>query len=167
MARVKKTFSLKKLGRKIDTVIITGLNTMVNHLNNEIQQNLEAGKDIDNKTYKPLKPKTESMRANKQGYYGKVSGSGGILNWSGNMRKTKKTPAKPGPMPVAKIEMVGMRKGKHYGAFHNQGGKNLPKREWFGMTKSMKPGGKELNKITKNIIAPPSNPQPSQLGLPA
>ena len=68
------------------------------------------------------------------------------MNYTGRMRKTKKTPAKPGPAPVAKLEMVGKRKGVHYGAYHNKGGKNLPKREWFGMTKSMKPGGSELDK---------------------
>ena len=46
--------------------------------------------------------------------------------------------------------MVGKRKGIHYGAYHNEGAKRnrggtLPQRKWFGMTKSMKPGGKERN----------------------
>ena len=67
------------------------------------------------------------------------------------MKKTTKTLAKPGPAPVAKIEMVGKRKGVHYGAFHNEGassrsrGGNLPQRKWFGLTKSMEPGGKARN----------------------
>ena len=67
------------------------------------------------------------------------------MNYTGRMRKTKKTPAKPGPAPVATLEMVGKRKGVHYGAFHNEGGPNLPQRKWFGLTKSMEPGGKARN----------------------
>jgi len=118
---------------------------MMNHLNKEIQQHLESGKDIDGKTYKKLSDSTQKQRDNKWGYY-KKSGGGGTLNWSGTMRKTKKTLAKPGPAPVATLEMVGKRKGKHYGAFHNEGGPNLPQRKWFGITKSMKPGGSELDK---------------------
>ena len=149
MAKVKTTFSLAKLGRKIDKTIVTGLNTMMNHLNKEIQEHLEAGKDIHGKPYESLSEVTQNMRDNKMGYYSK-GGGGGTLNWSGNMRKTKKTPAVPGAVPTAKIEMVGKRKGQHYGAYHNEGASrksgNLPQREWFGMTKSMKPGGKELNK---------------------
>ena len=151
MAKVKKTFSLGKLASKIDKTIIVGLNTMMNHLNKEIQENLESGKDINDNPYESLSPSTEDARSQGKGYYGKVSGSGGILNWSGNMRKTKKTPAKPGPMPVAKIEMVGMRKGKHYGAYHNKGGGNLPQRKWFGMPKSMKPGGPAYTKAMKIV----------------
>ena len=123
---------------------------MMNHLNKEIQENLEKQKDINGHPYEDLSESTGTQRINKEGYY-KQAGGGGILNYTGRMRKTKKTPAKPGPVVVAKIEMVGKRKGKHYGAYHNQGAKRnrggtLPKREWFGMTKSMKPGGNELDK---------------------
>ncbi len=144
MAKVRATFNLAKLSKKIDIRIATGLNIAMNHLNKEIQENLEAGKDINDNTYDTLSPSTQKQRDNNWGYY-KKSGSGGTLNWSGTMRKTKKTPAKPGH-PVAKLEMVGTRKGKHYGAYHNKGGPNLPKREWFGMTKSMKPGGSQIKK---------------------
>ena len=148
MAKVKATFNLGKLSRKLEKTVVTGLNTMMNHLNKEIQQKLESGVDINDSTYEKLAPSTVRQRENKTGYYGRVAkkGSGGTLDWSGTMRKTKKTPAKPGPAPVAKLEMVGKRKGEHYGAYHNKGGGNLPKREWFGMTKSMKPGGSELDK---------------------
>ena len=145
MAKVTKTFSLGKLAKKLDTTIVDGLNQLIVRLNKSIQQNLESGKDINNTTYKSLSPVTQDMRDNKKGYYGKEDKKdGGILNWSGNMKGTTGTKAKPGPEAVAKIEMTGKRKGVHYGAFHNQGGGKLPKREWFGMTKDMKPGGKEL-----------------------
>ena len=143
MAKVTKTFSLGKLAKQLDTTIVTGLNQLIVRLNKSIQQNLESGKDINNTTYKSLSPVTQDMRDNRQGYYSK-GGGGGTLNWSGTMRKTKVTKAKPGPEAVAKIEMTGKRKGVHYGAYHNQGGGKLPKREWFGITKDMKPGGKEL-----------------------
>ena len=144
MAKVRATFSLGKLSRKLEKTVVTGLNTMMNHLNKEIQENLEKQKDINGHPYEDLSESTGTQRINKDGYY-KQAGGGGILNYTGRMRKTKKTPAKPGPAPVATLEMVGKRKGVHYGAFHNEGGKNLPKREWFGMTKSMKPGGKARN----------------------
>ena len=143
MAKVTKTFSLGKLAKKLDTTIVDGLNQLIVRLNKSIQQNLESQKDIRGNPYKDLSESTGSQRIAKQGYY-KQSGGGGILNYTGNMKKTTVTKAKPGPEAVAKIEMTGKRKGVHYGAYHNQGGGKLPKREWFGITKDMKPGGKEL-----------------------
>ena len=157
MAKVRATFSLGKLSRKLEKTIATGLNTMMNHLNKEIQENLEKQKDINGHPYEDLSESTGTQRINKEGYY-KQAGGGGILNYTGRMRKTKKTPAKPGPAPVATLEMVGKRKGVHYGAFHNEGassrsrGGNLPQRKWFGLTKSMEPDGK-ARKTAMGIIS--------------
>ena len=143
---VKTTFSLAKLARKLDADVAMGLNMMIKRLNVEIQRNTEAGIDVKGKSFKTLSNSTQKQRDNKWGYY-KKAGGGGTLNWSGNMKKTKVNLSKPGPMPTASIVMTGKvkkgkSKGKHYGVYHNEGGKNLPKRKWFGMTKSMEPGGK-------------------------
>ena len=73
------------------------------------------------------------------------------------MKRTKVTQAKPTAVPTARIEMTGKlkkgkNKGEHYGAFHNTGGGKLPKRKWFGMTKSMEPGGTIHTKAMSLIL---------------
>ena len=65
MAKVRTTFDLGKLSRKLEKTVVAGLNTMVNHLNKEIQQKVESGVDINDKTYKKLSPSTEKQRNNK------------------------------------------------------------------------------------------------------
>ena len=67
------------------------------------------------------------------------------------MRKTKKTPATKSKKQFT-IAMAGKsKKGAYYGAYHNTGfvqtnpkqwfhGSKVPKREWFGIPKSMFPG---------------------------
>ena len=67
------------------------------------------------------------------------------------MRKTKKIPATKSKKQFT-IEMAGeSKKGRYYGAYHNTGfvqtnpkqwfhGSKVPKREWFGIPKSMFPG---------------------------
>ena len=56
MAKVKATFNLGKLSRKLEKTVVTGLNTMMNHLNKEIQQKLDSGVDINDSTYEKLAP---------------------------------------------------------------------------------------------------------------
>tara|TARA_Y100000593_G_scaffold95130_1_gene200432 strand:+ start:9056 stop:9583 length:528 start_codon:yes stop_codon:yes gene_type:complete len=157
--RFKKTFSFKKLANKLENIIINDLNSVGNWLNKSIQDGIIAGKDIDGKPFRALEETTGSMRIAKQGYY-KKSGGGGILDYSGNMKKTKKIPAKTGNLRFI-LEMVGKNKaGKVYGAFHNTGfnqdnpkqwfyGSKVEKRKWFGITKKMYPGGSDYKKATK------------------
>ena len=137
--RMRSTFNFKKLANKLDSIIIADLNTVGNHINKAIQDGIDSGKDIHDKSFKKLKPVTIELGGKKP------------LNRTGNMRKTKKIPATRSKKQFI-IEMSGKsKKGAYYGAYHNTGfdqtnpkqwfsGSHVPQREWFGIPKSMFPG---------------------------
>ena len=143
--RMKSTFSFKKLANKLDSIIVADLNAVGNHINKAIQDGIDSGKDIKGKSFKRLEPVTVELGGKKP------------LNRTGNMRKTKKTPATPNNHRFI-IEMVGKsKKGAYYGAYHNTGFTQtnpkqwfhlaeVKKREWFGIPKSMYPGKAEYKK---------------------
>jgi len=157
--KMKANFSAKKLARKLDQLMVDGLNVMGRNINLEIRQNTAAGKDIHGDSFKPLSDSSKSERA-------RLNFSGPPLNRSGNMAETTKDPATVSN-PTYTIEMVGesKRTGKIYGAYHNQGftnssksrfpGTKVPKREWFGIPKNMEPGEpgyeRAMIEITKRI----------------
>ena len=136
---MKSTFSFKKLANKLESIIINDLNTVGSHINKAIQDGIDSGKDIKGNSFKPLEPITVALGGKKP------------LNRTGNMRKTKKTPATKSKKQFT-IEMAGKsKKGDYYGAYHNTGfeqtnpkqwfhGSKVPQREWFGIPKSMFPG---------------------------
>tara|TARA_Y100000310_G_C20311223_1_gene636328 strand:+ start:165 stop:653 length:489 start_codon:yes stop_codon:yes gene_type:complete len=137
--RVKSTFNFKKLAKKLDNIIVADLNAVGNHINKAIQDGIDSGTDIKGKSFKRLEPITVALGGKKP------------LNRTGNMRKTKKIPATASKKQFT-IEMSGKsKKGAYYGAYHNTGfvqtnpkqwfhGSEVPKREWFGIPKSMFPG---------------------------
>ena len=148
--RIKKTFSFKKLAKRLNPLVISNINVMGNRINKAIQDGIESGTDIRGNAFEKLHPPPTALGGKKP------------LKRTGNMRKTKKTPATISN-PQFTIEMVGKSKrtGKVYGAYHNTGYTNSPeawfpgakveKREWFGIAKSMKPGGSELKKTFLQI----------------
>ena len=137
--RIRKTFSFKKLANKLDKIIVDDLNAVGNHINKAIQDGIDSGKDIKDGSFKSLEPITVALGGKKP------------LDRTGKMRKTKKIPATRAKKQFI-IEMAGKsKKGRYYGAFHNTGfkqtnkkqwfyGSKVPKREWFGIPKSMFPG---------------------------
>ena len=143
--RIKSTFNFKKFANKLDSIIVADLNAVGNHINKAIQDGIDSGKDINGKGFEPLRPSTKAFGGNKP------------LDRTGNMRKTKKIPATRAKKSFT-IEMSGKsKKGRYYGAYHNTGytivenkftkafmpnaiGAKVPKREWFGIPKSMFPG---------------------------
>ena len=137
--RMKSTFSFKKFANKLDSIIVADLNTVGNHINKAIQDGIDSGTDIKGKSFKALESITKEI------------GGKNPLNRRGNMRKTKKIPATRSKKQFT-IEMSGKsKKGAYYGAYHNTGfvqtnpkqwfhGSKVPKREWFGIPKSMFPG---------------------------
>ena len=137
--KIKQTFSFKKLANKLEKIIVQDLNTVGNHINKAIQDGIDSGKDINGSSFRPLEPITVALGGKKP------------LDRTGNMRKTKKIPATRAKKSFI-IEMAGKsKKGRYYGAYHNTGftqtnekqwfyGSKVPKREWFGIPKSMFPG---------------------------
>ena len=157
--KVKANFSAKKLAKKLDKLMVDGLNVMGRNINLEIRKNTAAGIDIHGDRFESLKDSTKAERA-------RLGFSGPPLNRTGNLSETTKKPATVSK-PEYIIEMVGKSKrtGKIYGAYHNQGftnspksrfpGTKVPKREWFGIPKNMEPGEpgyeRAMLEITKRI----------------
>ena len=143
--RMRSTFNFKKFANKLEGIIIADLNTVGSHINKAIQDGIDKGKDINDKSFKPLEPVTKALGGKRP------------LKRTGNMRKTKKTPATKSNRKFT-IAMAGKsKKGAYYGAYHNTGfeqtnpkqwfyGSKVPKREWFGIPKSMFPGESEYEK---------------------
>ena len=147
MAKVISTFDLGKLSRKLSELVDDGLDSMATRVNHSIQKGIDTGVDIENKPFEPLGPARSSVR-----------GPGAkILDDEGRMRKTTLIKASAsGGKHTAIIRMSGRRaKGKYVGTLHNEGytvtagrfkGSTVPKRNWFGIPKDMRAGGKEYKK---------------------
>ena len=139
------TFDFAKLKNKLKTIFKDEINVLGSGINNAIQQGIDAGKDIEGSSFASLKDSTI------------MTGGSKILERSGTMRSTQKFPAEENDLKV-EIKMTGKstRTGKFYGAYHNTGytnppgswypGKEVPKREWFGISKEMRIGGSEFEK---------------------
>ena len=159
--RARASFDTKRLANHLDSILVHHLNRMGRTLNDEIQNGLDIGLDIDGKRIEKLSRSTMKIRLREK------SGVKPLVK-PGTMRKTKLELATKSNLKFI-IRMVGKSKrtGKHYGAFHNQGYRNagppswfpgakVPKRKWFGITKSMKPGGTGFNKVmrlTKTMLS--------------
>ena len=138
-SRIKKTYSFKKLANKIEDIIVKDINALGNHINKTIQEGIDRGTDIKGKSFKKLEPITIALGGKK------------ILDRTGKMKRTQTYKATSNN-PKFIIEMQ-----TPYGAYHNTGftqtnpkqwfyGSKVPKREWFGIPKSMKPGGSDYKK---------------------
>ena len=137
--KARYTFSFKKLANKLESIIVADLNVKGNRINKAIQDGIDSGKDINGKAFTKLEPTTIALGGKKP------------LKRTGKMSKTKKIPAKKGSLKFTLIAPT------DYGAYHNTGfeqtnkkqwfyGSRVPKREWFGIPKSMHPGGSEYVK---------------------
>ena len=153
--KMTKNFSAKKLKKNLNKIIVDGLNVMGRNVNLEIQKNTAAGIDVHGNKFDSLEQSTKDER-DRLGF------SGPPLNRTGNMKQTSFTRATLAK-PIFTIEMTGKssRTGDVYGAYHNQGfvnsadsrfpGTKVPKREWFGISKNMQPGGPGYNRAMLEI----------------
>jgi len=151
--KASKNFSFSKSSEAIGTIVARTLNKMARHLNASIQKGIDTSTDIHgNKFTKLSKDSTLPIRNRRNHGFtpldtAKVTKSG--RQSSRSLRATRITTAKPKDLfrgMTSKIKMV-----QDHGLFHNDGfttgsksmipNKTVPKREWFGITKEMKPGG--------------------------
>ena len=150
-SRIRRTYSFKKLQKKLPGIVADVLNVISRRLVKSIKDGVDRGRDIHGDSFDPLSPATKALGGNKP------------LKRSGKMQKgLRKYPATVSK-PQFIVEMTAKSRGDVYGAFHNQGytnsnkpkqwfkGAKIPKREWFGITKDMKPGGKDLEKALREI----------------
>ena len=149
--RIRKTYSFKKLQKKFPGIVVDALNVISRRLVKSIKDGIDRGQDINGNSFESLSANTKALGGNKP------------LKRSGKMRDgLTRTPATVSK-PQVIIEMTAKSGDDVYGAFHNQGYKNsfkekqwfkgatIPKREWFGVTKDMKPGGSEIKKAMGEI----------------
>ena len=141
---VKKNFSLTKLSVSMPGLVSDMLNAHGSGILDEIQNGIDLQEDIKGKPYKTMSPSRRRQR--KKAKTGRK-----LLDESGRMRKCKKEPSTPSTLKY-KITNIGNKKGVYYGSFHNTGDGNLPKREWFGIPKSSKPGGSAYEKRKEVLL---------------
>ena len=81
---MKRTYNFKKLSRKIEGILVKDLNVIGNRINKAIQDGIDSGTDIRGNKFQSLSPGTIAFGGSKP------------LDRTGNMRQTKKIPAKKG-----------------------------------------------------------------------
>ena len=134
--KVDKSFSYKKLANQLPDIIADGLNEKAKWINKGIQDNLDAGVDIDGNPHTELSDTTIKIRESR-GHK-----SGPPLVASGKMRNTRKIKeAKSGNLVATIIAIT------PYGKEHNEGLNGMPQRKWFGITKDNRPGGEYSKKV--------------------
>ena len=149
-------FDFKKMARKMRQRYTKVINDMfLANINKTIQKGIDTSTDIDGNKFKKLEDSTIEIGNNTGNPVFKT------LDRTENMRKTKLFKATTGNL-VARIEMVGKSKnGDIYGQYHNKGfttspnsavpNKDVPQREWFGIPKDYREGGKEYKKYVAEI----------------
>ena len=147
----KRNFSFKKSAALISGIIANSLTTMARYQNESIERGIDRKTDINDKPFEKLSTDSTLPIRNQRGH--------GFTPLD-TMRKTRKSlratqmiPAKPANL-VAKIKML----NKH-GVYHNEGfttgaksmipGKAVPQRNWFGISKEMKPNGAKYKNYVK------------------
>ena len=59
--RIKKTFSFKKLAKRLNPLVISNINVMGNRINKAIQDGIESGTDIRGNAFEKLHPPTTAL----------------------------------------------------------------------------------------------------------
>ncbi len=148
----KRNYNVKKLGDSVIDSFILAYRPMVNELNRQIFETTEKSIDIHGKKFVPLKDSTTSIRK-KRGQPKQPP-----LKITGKMRGTKVIQATK-TKPSFEIVMTGQAKGVHYGVLHNEGfttggmipGKKVPARNWFGIPKEYRKGGKRYEEARRQV----------------
>ena len=120
---VRTTFSFEKLSRLQNAILADGLNDIAGSIVNGIQAGIAAEKDIDNTSFRPLKPAT--IRRKK---------GPGILFETGRMARGTFVAKRASAGNLKAIVRPPLDR-QAIGGFHNEGAGNLPRREWFGVPK--------------------------------
>ena len=151
--KASKNFSFSKSSEAIGTIVARTLNKMARHLNASIQKGIDTSTDIHGKKFKRLSEDSTLPIRNKRKHgftpLDTMQTTPSGRQSSRSLRATRITTAKPKDLfrgMTSKIRMV-----QDHGLFHNEGfvtgktsmipNKKVEKREWFGITKEMKPGG--------------------------
>ena len=149
----KRNFSFIKASALINGIIANSLTTMARYQNESIQRGIDTKTDIKGKPFERLSKDSTLPIRNQRGHG--FTPLDTMQKTRKSLRITKITTAKPTNL-IAKINMV----NKH-GIYHNQKGgfttgktsmipgKDVPQRNWFGISKEMKPNGAKYKNYVK------------------
>ena len=140
---VKKDFNLNRVANFLDEIMVDAVNRMGSHLNKSIQDGLESSRDINGDAFEPLSPVTIASRS--QSNPKPLLDKGTNRQATNALRSIKKEPATSNN-PVFVLEATSDYGGLHNTGYTNSKGVTVPKREWFGITKDIKPGGEQYKK---------------------
>jgi len=138
-----KNFNLKRAADFLDDIMVDAVNRMGSHLNKSIQDGLESSRDINGDAFEPLSPVTIASRS--QSNPKPLLDKGTNRQATNALRSIKNEPATSNN-PVFVLEATSDYGGLHNTGYTNSKGVTVPKREWFGITKDIKPGGEQYKK---------------------
>ena len=150
--KTKRNYSFKKAASAINGIIAETLTDMVRYQNEAIQAGIKNSRDIEGSPFEKLnKESTLPIRnRRKQGFTPLDTMK---LGRKKKLRGLKNIPATKNNL-VAKLIMTA-----DHGVYHNEGfttssnsmipGKKVPARNWFGITKDMRAGGRRHKNFVK------------------
>ena len=138
-------------------IIAETLTDRARYQNESIQRGIDTQTDIKGAKFAKLKTDTTLRIRNKRGH-GFTPLDTMKTGSKKKLRNTKMVPAKQSDL-TSKVIMV-----NEHGIYHNQEGgfitgensmipnQKVPQREWFGITKEMKKGGKQYEKFVRMTL---------------
>lgn len=145
---VKKDFNLNRVANFLDEIYMDAVNRLGSRLNKSIQDGLENSRDINGNAFEKLSPVTIANR--KQSNPKPLLDKGTNRQAINALRSIKKKPATKDTLEF-ELEATSPYGGLHNTGFVNPKGATVPQREWFGLTKDIKPGGEEYKKMMLEI----------------
>ena len=155
MIKSRRNYSPGKAARNVDNLIAKMLTDMAKWQNEAIQSGIDNKRDIEGKPFTALsKDSTLPIRnRRKQGFTPLDTGK------TGRKKKLRNTRVYPATQKkhIAIVEMQ-----TSYGVYHNEGftakgwfkkhPKKVPARNWFGISKEVRPGGRKYKVFVKTVL---------------
>ena len=155
MIKSRRNYSPGKVALNIDKLIAEMLTDMAKWQNESIQSGIDNKRDIEGKPFTALsKDSTLPIRnRRKQGFTPLDTGK------TGRKKKLRNTRVYPATQKkhIAIVEMQ-----TSYGVYHNEGftakgwfkkhPKKVPARNWFGISKEVRPGGRKYKVFVKTVL---------------
>ena len=123
---IRAYFRKRKRIKFVNKKIAEMLNDIADAFVGQTKSNVEKGKDINMKSFAPLADSTKEAKRKKGSRFPNKP-----LMDSGLMRKVFRSKSASASSLESRVGVA--QKRKEIAQFHNDGGDNLPKREWFGI----------------------------------
>ena len=124
---VTKNFDLGRINLDLSRALNEAADVVVL----DIEDGIKAGRDITGSPMTKLQPDTIADKR-KKGYPSPRT----ALFATGTMKKVYIPKSKRANKTRQVVEIIPAKKRKDIGVYHQKGGGNLPKREWFGISKT-------------------------------